>query len=54
MSLKNYTVSALSVITKSVIDLMDIIMFNNIIWDPITIFHIRLKRKDDIIHNVDI
>ena len=54
MSLKNYTVNALSAITKTVIDLMDIIMFNNIIWDPITIFHIKLKRKDDIVHHVEI
>ena len=29
-------------------------MWNNIIWDPITIYKLKLKRKDDIIHNIKI
>lgn len=53
-SLRNYTLNALSVITKSVLDLLDVVMYNNFIWDPVIVFHIRLKRKDDIVHHVNI
>ncbi len=31
---------------------MDIYMWNNVIWDPVTIYKLKLKRKDDVIHHV--
>lgn len=51
-SLKNYTNSNFGFVTKNVVDLMDVVMFNNVIWDPIILYTIKLKRKDDILHNV--
>jgi hypothetical protein len=53
-SLRSLSLATLSNPGKNMPDLLCIVMYNNIAMDPLTLFHVKLKRKEDIIHNVSI
>jgi hypothetical protein len=53
-SLRSLSLNTLTSTNKNMIDLVDIIMYNNILMDSITIYNLKLKRREDIIHSVSI
>jgi hypothetical protein len=53
-SLRSLSLNTLTSTNKNMIDLVDIVMYNNVLMDSVTIYNLKLKRKEDIIHTVSI